>query len=165
MILLFPGRSWISGRAWAVIIALTAATGGGLAAHKLGRLWAWALWSAERALERLGQDRDRLAAEAVVRGREAHAQAEQVRRVETAHRRATRLTDLTEPYIQQSRSAADASQPLDPDRADRLRGHDHGLCRSTGAACFTAPSAPADPARAGGAPMRPVGSSAESDVG
>lgn len=153
MIRMFPARPLIPGWARVAAVCLAALIAIAAAAHQWDRLWAWLPWSAEARLERVVRDRDRWAAEAAARAAEARLLNAQLRRVETAQRRVVELRDLTAPVIHQARSAPDANQPLDPDRADRLRDHDRRLCELAPGACAAAPAAASDPAGAGDAAM------------
>lgn len=130
-----PGRALIPGwlKVAATVVAAIAVVA--LVSHQWDRLTAWWPWSDESRLERAERKvedlSDRLAtseANAAARAAEAEANADQVRRVETHHRQVIELRDLTDPVIHEARSAPDASTPLDPDRADRLREHDRRLC-------------------------------------
>jgi hypothetical protein len=143
MIQMFPGRALIPGwvKVVAAVVAILATVA--LAAHQWDRLWSWLPWSGERRLERVIDQRDRLAAEAAARAAHIEALTEQARRVETVHRQVIELRDLTDPVIHEARSAPDASTPLDPDRADRLREHDRRLCELAPGACADPAAAPA----------------------
>ncbi len=149
MIQMFPGRTLIPGwvKIVAVVLAIIAAVA--LAAHQWDRLWSWLPWSDERRLERVIDQRDRLAAEAAAQAAHIEALTAQARRVETVHRQVIELRDLTDPVIHEARSAPDASTPLDPDRADRLREHDRRLCELAPGACAgpaaAAPAGSGDP--------------------
>lgn len=135
MIRMFPGRALIPGWAKLAAVALAFMVTVALAAHQWDRLWAWLPWSDERRLERAIDQRDRLAAEVAAQAAHIESLGEQTRRVETVHRQVIDLRDLTDPVIHEARSAPDASTPLDPDRADRLREHDRRLCELAPGAC------------------------------
>ena len=150
MIQMFPARPLIPGWAKAAVVCLAILAAVAAAAHQWDRLWAWLPWSAEARLEHVVRDRDRWAAEAAAHAAEARLLNEQLRRVETAQRRVVDLRDLTAPVIHEARSAPDANQSLDPDRADRLREHDRRLCELAPGACAGAAAA-SDPAGAGDA--------------
>lgn len=107
-----------------------------LAAHQWDRLWAWLPWSAETRLERVIRDRDHWAASAAVHAAEAEALRGQIVRTEAAQRSVTTLRDLTTPFVDEARSAPDASTHLDPERADRLREHDRRLCELAPGGCI-----------------------------
>lgn len=135
------------------------------AAHQWGRITAWWPWAAERRIERVTRDRDRLSAEAAARREEAMAAGAQTRRVEHAHRQMLELNERTLSAIHESRSAPDANQKLDPDRADRLRGHDRGLCELAPDVCAADAAASRESAGAGGETMRDGGPAADADLG
>lgn len=149
MIQMFPGRALVPGWAKAVAVVLAAVALVSVVAHQWDRLWSWLPWSDARRLERVIDQRDRLAAEAAAQAVHIEALTAQARRVETVHRQVIELRDLTDPVIHEARSAPDASTPLDPDRADRLREHDRRLCELAPGACAVPAAAPAgsgDPA-------------------
>ena len=143
MIRMFPRRTLVPGWAKIVAGALAVMVTVAFAAHQWDRLWSWLPWSDARRLERVIDQRDRLAAEAAVQATHIEALTEQARRVETVHRQVIELRDLTDPVIHEARSAPDASTPLDPDRADRLREHDRRLCELAPGACAGPAAAPA----------------------
>ena len=60
---------------------------------------------------------------------ETAGQDEQAARVEIHHRQTLAVERATVAAVTQARSAEDANDLLDPVRADRLRAHDHELCR------------------------------------
>ena len=148
MIQMFPARAAIPVWAKVALIALAVMAAVAVAAHQWGRLWSWLPWSDERRLERVVDQRDQLAAETAAQAAHIEALTEQARRVETVHRQVIELRDLTDPVIDQARSAPDASILLDSDRADRLRGHDRKLCELASGACavFPAPAGDGDAA-------------------
>ena len=86
----------------------------------------------------LGLDRRRLEraetgaalgrAEAAARRLETQGGADQMRRLDQFHQREATVGRVTAAALDQARSAADAHQPLETDRADRLRRHDGELC-------------------------------------
>ncbi len=148
-----PGRALIPGWAKVLLIVAAVIVAVALISHHWNRLTAWMPWSVESRLERAeGQVEDlrgdlaTAAANADARATEAAANADQVRRVETVHRQVIELRDLTDPVIHEARSAPDASTPLDPDRADRLREHDRQLCEFVPGACAAAGAGEAAPA-------------------
>lgn len=150
---MIPARTLIPGWVKAVAVCLAALVVIAAAAHQWDRLWAWLPWSAEARLERVVRDRDRWAAEAAAHAAEARLLSEQLRRVETIQRRVVDLHDLTAPVIHEARSAPDASQSLDPDRAGRLRDHDRRLCDLAPGVCAAGSAAASGPAGAGDAPV------------
>lgn len=135
MIQMFPARTLVPG--WVKLVAAVVAGAAALAvaAHQWDRMRAWLPWSEARRLEQVTADRDRLAVEAAAQRARVEALIDQAQRVETVHRQVIELRDLTEPVIHEARSAPDASIPLDPDRADRLREHDRRLCELAPDAC------------------------------
>lgn len=84
---------------------------------------------ARRRADRAEQAAATATAEAAARSAEASGQAGQVARLDAAVRSTVALERATAHSIQIARTADDASTPLDPDRADRLRAHDGELCR------------------------------------
>jgi hypothetical protein len=86
---------------------------------------------ARRRADRAEQAASVATAEAAARSAEAAGQAGQVARLDAAVRSTVALERATAQSIQIARTADDASTPLDPDRADRLRDHDRELCRIT----------------------------------
>ena len=143
MIQMFPPRAMVPGWIKMTVIALAGMAAVAVAAHQWDRLWSWLPWSDERRLERVIDQRDQLAAEAAAQSAHIEALTEQARRVETVHRQVIELRDLTDPVIHEARSAHDASFPLEPDRADRLRDHDRKLCELAPGACAASAAAPA----------------------
>ena len=141
---MFPARAMIPVWLKVAAVALTVAAAAGVAAHQWDRLWSWLPWSDERRLERVTDQRDRLAAEAAQHAAQLQALTEQTRRVDTVHRQVIELRDLTDPLIHEARSAPDASTPLDSARADRLRGHDRKLCELASGACAATAAAAGD---------------------
>ena len=142
---MMPGRALIPG--WLKVLLIVAAMIAAVAvvSHQWNRLTAWLPWSAESRLDRaedqvedLQQDLATSEADAAARAAEAQANADQVERIETVHRQVIELRDLTNPVIHEARSAPDASTPLDPDRADRLREHDRRLCELAPDVCAAA---------------------------
>ena len=143
MIQMFPPRAMVPVWVKVAVIAVVVMAAVAVAAHQWDRLWSWLPWSDERRLERLIDQRDYLAADVVAHAEHIEALTEQARRVETVHRQVIDLRDLTDPVIHEARSAPDASILLDPDRADRLRGHDSKLCELAPGACAPSAAAPA----------------------
>ena len=153
---MMPGRALVPGWVKALLIVGAAILAIALVSHQWNRLTAWWPWSAESRLERAERQVQDLTtrlttaeADAAARAAEAAGNADQVRRVETVHRQVIELRDVTDPVIHEARSAPDASTPLDPDRADRLRQHDRRLCELVPGVCAPAGSGsaapPADP--------------------
>lgn len=147
---LFPPRALIPGWLKLALIALAVIAAVAVVSHHWNRLTAWLPWSMESRLERaedqvrdLGERLATAEADARARAAEAEGNADQVRRVETVHRQVIELRDVTDPVIHEARSAHDASTPLHPDRADRLREHDRRLCELAPGACAGAGAAAA----------------------
>jgi hypothetical protein len=94
--------------------------------------------------------------DAAARRLEVEGAADQVRRLDLHHQQARSVAVATVRAEIDARSAHDASVPLDPARAARLREHDRRLCKLAPAVC--GPAA-ADPARGGGdaVPAGPAG--------
>lgn len=154
----FPARPLLPGWLKLALIVLAVIAAVAVVSHQWNRLTAWLPWSvesrldqAERKVTELRADLDTARREAAARSAEAEGNADQVRRVETVHRQVIELREVTDPVIHEARSASDASTPLDPDRAGRLRGHDRSLCELEPAACSGA-GAPAPPGGAGTGP-------------
>ncbi|MFC5345472.1 hypothetical protein ACETK8_07135 [Brevundimonas staleyi] len=84
---------------------------------------------ARRRADRAEQVAASATAQAAARSAEAQGQAGQVVRLDAAHQSAVARERATAQSIQIARTADDASTPLTPDRADRLRDHDRELCR------------------------------------
>lgn len=124
------------------LYALAAVVIAAALAFSLNRLTAWLPWSAESRLERSEQARDHAERDALARSLESQGQSDQLARVETYHTHTTEVRTITADAVDQARSAPDASTPLDPARADRLRAHDRLLCElSPLSGCPAAPDA------------------------
>ena len=85
-------------------------------------------------------------ADAGARRLEVEGAADQARRLDLHHQQAVSVAVATDRAQTDARSAHDASTPLDPARAARLREHDRRLCELASAVCGAAPD---DPARGG----------------
>jgi hypothetical protein len=85
--------------------------------------------------------------DAAARGLEVEGAAEQAVRADRHHQQAVSVAVATDRADTEARTAHDASLPLDPARAARLREHDRRLCELAPAVCA---AAPADPAAGGG---------------
>lgn len=103
-------------------------------------LWDRLPWSDASRRERAEASRDIAKSEAASAQLEAKGAAEQLERVETYHSRVEVIRDLTRDAQEQARSAPDATQPLDPVRASRLRTADDGLCHNAPAICSPSPA-------------------------
>ena len=100
---------------------------------------------------------------ASARSLEAEGERRNAQRVEVVVRQASAATHATYTLSAQAWSADDASLPLPPDRADRLRAHDRELCwiRSSVTGC-----AASDPdAIDGGGGLRPLPPAGPPDPG
>ena len=84
---------------------------------------------ARRRADRAEQAAAVATAQSTARTAEAEAQTGQVVRLDAALQSAVALERATAHALQTARTADDASTPLDPDRADRLRDHDRQRCR------------------------------------
>lgn len=82
-----------------------------------------------RRLERAETDAAQGRAEAAARRLETRGGEDQMRRLDQFHQREAAASQATAVILDQARSAADAHQSLESDRADRLRRHDVELCR------------------------------------
>ncbi|WP_420472107.1 hypothetical protein [Brevundimonas sp. FT23042] len=100
--------------------------------------------------------------QARARALETEATADQARRLELHHQQAIGLARITAAAEASARTAPDADDRLEPDRAGRIRAHDRELCALAPTLCV---GAPPDPARAGSVavpPGSPAGSADES---
>jgi len=88
-------------------------------------------WSAKRAEAKA----DRLEGQVSTLEREAAGQAEIATATEVHHTREIIIREGTAQAIAEARSAPDATTPLDPQRADRLRAADERLCLDAPALC------------------------------
>lgn len=100
-----------------------------------------------RTIDRLATERETAASDSIARGLEVEGEREQAQRIDTFHRQEVVIRDFTSSAETSARSAPDANDPLDSDRASRLRGHDQRLCDAQPRVCGAA--APVD---AGGGP-------------
>lgn len=111
-----------------VLLVLAAAILLGVVAMRLGLRWdPFSL--GERRLERAEARAVAAEAEAAARGLEAEGARDQEIRLDSHNRTVSAADAAAAVLIQQSGAADDASVPLDPARADRLRAHDRELCR------------------------------------
>ncbi|UQV19215.1 hypothetical protein MU852_05215 [Brevundimonas albigilva] len=117
---LMRAAAWIAGGVTALVL-LSALLGG------LGLRWD-PLGFDRRRLERAEAGAALGRAEADARRLEAQGAADQMRRLDQFHQREATVGQVTAAALDQARSAADAHQPLETDRADRLRRHDGELC-------------------------------------
>lgn len=78
--------------------------------------------------------------DAAARRLEVEGAADQARRIDIHHQQAVSVARATGRAADHARSAHDASLPLDPARAARLREHDRRLCDLAPAVCAAAPA-------------------------
>jgi hypothetical protein len=112
---------WIAMTALAAGLALMVLNGAGFRWDPFGLT--------QRRLERAEAGAAAGRAEAQARRLEARGAEDQARRLEHLNQRDAAAGRVTAVAIDQARSAHDADHVLEPDRADRLRGHDDQLCR------------------------------------
>ena len=108
--------------------------------HTLGAIPFTPQWSAKRAEAKA----DRLEGQVDTLERTAESQAEIGQAVETYHTREVVIRETAARATTENQQADDATTPLSPERAARLRAHDRLLCNHSGLC------GPADPA--GGSP-------------
>ncbi|WP_298747806.1 hypothetical protein [uncultured Brevundimonas sp.] len=139
---------------WTVLVLALVAVAG-VAGRGLGLSWD-PLDLSGRRLRAAEARASAAAAEAGARRLETEAMVDQARRLDHAHQQTVAVERVTAVAAAQARNAHDASHPLDPARADRLRRHDRELCRLSPAVCGPAK---ADPAAGGGqaVPAGPAG--------
>jgi hypothetical protein len=94
-------------------------------------------WSARQAVAKA----ERLEGQVSTLEREATGQAEIAAATEVHHTRETFIREGTAQAIAEARSASDATTPLDPMRADRLRTADSRLCDASPGICPDADAA------------------------
>ncbi|HWQ85644.1 hypothetical protein [Brevundimonas sp.] len=138
---------WSVAVVFAVVALLTVGRGLGLRWDPLGLT--------ERRLAAAEARAAATASDLAARRLEVEGAADQARRIDIHHQQAASVARATDRAAIRARSAHDASVPLDPARAARLRDHDRRLCDLAPAVCA---AAPADPADGGGdaVPARPV---------
>ncbi|MGW8704739.1 hypothetical protein ACWGLL_02850 [Brevundimonas sp. NPDC055814] len=119
------------------VAALLSALGGGL-----GLRWDLLRLQARR-LEATEQRLEQARSQAAARRLEAAARGRQIESLDAFHRNTLAVTEATVAAETKARIADDAETPLDPARAERLRGHDRELCRLSPAVAGCA--APVDP--------------------
>ncbi|MDI1325894.1 MAG: hypothetical protein PSV23_03740 [Brevundimonas sp.] len=129
---------------WSLVVALAVAAALTLG-HGLGLRWD-PFNLAERRLAAAETRASTAAFDAAARRLEFEGAARQARRIDLHHQQADSVARATDRAAHNARIAHDASLPLDPARAARLREHDRRLCDLAPAVCATAP---ADPARGG----------------
>ena len=88
-------------------------------------------WNAKRAVA----SAERLEGQVSTLEREATGQAEIAIATDTFHTREIIIREGTAQAIAEARSAPDATTPLDPMRADRLRAADNRLCDASPSIC------------------------------
>jgi hypothetical protein len=96
-----------------------------------------------RRLEATEQRLEQARSQAAARRLEAAARGRQIESLDAFHRNTLAVTESTVAAETKARIADDAETPLDPARAERLRGHDRELCRLSPAVAGC--SAPVDP--------------------
>jgi hypothetical protein len=108
-------------------------------------------WSARQAVAKA----ERLEGQVSTLEREATGQAEIATAVERHYERETIIREGTAQAIAEARSAPDATTPLDPMRADRLRAADFRLCDQFPGFCASDADAPVSGAGAVQSPDAP----------
>lgn len=93
----------------------------------------------ERRLEAAEARAATAESDAAARRLEAEGAVGQARRVDRHHQHAVSVAVATNSAETEARNAHDASVPLDPARAARLREHDRRLCDLAPSACSPAP--------------------------
>lgn len=101
-------------------------------------------WSAEQRLEHTEARLDQVQADLEARQAEVEALERQAESVADAHRRLNQARVVTVRAQTRAEEAPDAHDPIDPDRADRLRDADRRLCELSPDLC-PAPDRPAAP--------------------
>ena len=129
-------------RTWVVRVGLLALAGGVVlfSADAIGiRLDPFGL--DRRRLEMAQARATRAERDAAARAAEALGERAQVRRLERTLQTIRATETLTSTAVHAARTADDADNPLEPERAARLRAHDGELCRLAPhlAGCDTAP--------------------------
>jgi len=107
-------------------------------------LWRGLPWSAQQRLERAEARLDQVQAELTSRQGEVEALERQAVSVADAHRILNQVRTVTVRAQTRAEEAPDAHDPIDPDRADRLRDADRRLCRLSPDLCPSSdlPAAP-----------------------
>lgn len=109
------------------------------AAHFWNQWTAWLPWSVESRLERVERDLARTTSDLSARTLEVEAAQQQAAQTEARHTREVIVREITVQAVTQARGAPDAETPLDPDRLERLRSHDDGLCNVRPGVCAPSP--------------------------
>jgi len=127
----------ISPTGWLICVALAAAAfiGIGLMRPTFLGLQFDPFGIDRRKVESLTEERDRAESEAAARGLEVEGEREQAARVDTFHRQVVEIHTITAEAVSQARSAPDAEDPLETDRAVRLGDHDRRLCQLAPRSC------------------------------
>lgn len=118
---LSPVRWLIAGLAILLAVALLDAA--------WDRMWSWLPWSAERRAERAEAQAEAAADQAEASRLTAEGEGDTIRRLDTYHHQVVTVRAVTAGGVAEAMGAPDASTPLDPDRAARLRAADRELCR------------------------------------
>lgn len=107
-------------------------------------LWRGLPWSAQQRLERTEARLDQVQSELTARQAEVQALERQAESVADAHRIRNQARIVTVRAQTRAEEAPDAHDPIDPDRADRLRDADRRLCELSPDLCPATdrPSAP-----------------------
>lgn len=100
-----------------------------------GRIWSGLPWSAAARAERAEVTARAAQSDSAARTLEVEGQAVMAGRVDTFHHQTLTIRTATAEAVAQARSAPDAHDPLDIDRADRLRRLDRQLCDIRPAVC------------------------------
>ena len=92
-------------------------------------LWSWLPWSAERQLEGARAQAEVATDQAEASRLTAEGEGDTIRRLDTYHHQVVTVRAAVAEGVAEAMGAPDASTPLDPDRAARLRAADRELCR------------------------------------
>ncbi|KQY84626.1 hypothetical protein ASD25_06205 [Brevundimonas sp. Root1423] len=133
---------------WGLAVALAVMVAAALG-HGLGFRWD-PFGMGERRLAAAEARSAAAESDAAARRLEVEGAAVQARHVDRHHQQAVSVAVATHRAETEARNAHDASVPLDPARAARIREHDRRLCELAPAVCA---AAPADPSQSGGDAM------------
>ena len=132
------------GQVAAVVIVLSVAVIAiGVVARAWDDLWDGLPWSAEQRLERTEARLEQVQADLDARRTELAALERQAEQVADAHRILNQARAVTVRAQTRAEEAPDAHDPIDPDRADRLRDADRRLCELSPDLCPAAADSPA----------------------